>query len=234
MTTDNSASGAAGGSAAPPASGPASDLAPDLAEDLAYVRALAEEGRDAPLVGGLFYAIWGGLCALAAFTVYLDGVGAIDLGGFAGWAPWVGAMTLGWAASLAIGRRAHRKPGAATVGNRMAFSVWFAVGVFLTAFWFTLMAVHDNYVDAGLKPYFIFGLMFPVAFGLYGVAFYATAVAARLSWLKIVAVAALAFSMASLFFLSSVHQYLVAAAGSFFCAFLPGVILMRREPSEIV
>lgn len=213
---------------------PASRSAPDLADDLAYVRSLAEEGRNAPLVGGFFYMLWGGLLGLAALTVYLDGVGALDLGAFAGRAPWIGAVALGWALSLTVGRSAHRKPGAATVGNRTAMSVWFAVGVFLTAFWLTLIAVHDNYVDAGLRPHFIFGLMFPVGFGLYGVAFYATSVAARIGWLKFVAVAALGFSMLSLFFLDSVHLYLIAAIGSFFCAFLPGVILMRCEPSTLV
>lgn len=210
------------------------DLAPDLAEDIAYVRSLAEEGRNAPLIGGLFYVIWGGLIGLAALLDYLDHIGAISLGGFDGLAPWVGALTLGWILSFTIGRRMGRKPGAMTIGNRTAMSVWFAVGVFMTAFWLTLMAVHGNYVEAGLPRYFLFSLMFPVSFGLYAVAFYATAVAARLSWLKLVAAASLGFSMLSLFFLASAQQMLIAAIGSLVCAFLPGVILMRREPSEIV
>ncbi len=218
----------------PEASKPSNEMAPDLAEDIAYVRTLAEEGRNAPLVGGLFYVIWGGLIGLAALSVYLNAIGAISLGGLGGYAPWLGAVALGWVLSFTLGRRMGRKPGAGTIGNQTAMSVWFAVGIFMTAFWLTLIAVHGNYVEAGLPRYFLFSLMFPVSFGLYAVAFYATAVAARLSWLKLIAVASLGFSVLSLFYLASAQQMLIAAIGSFVCAVLPGVILMRGEPSEIV
>ena len=38
----------------------------DISDDLAYVKALAEEGRDTPLVGGIMYVIWGCLIGAAA------------------------------------------------------------------------------------------------------------------------------------------------------------------------
>ena len=37
----------------------------ELVSELAYVRTLAEEGRDAPLIGGRYYVIWGGLMGLS-------------------------------------------------------------------------------------------------------------------------------------------------------------------------
>jgi hypothetical protein len=104
----------------------------------------------------------------------------------------------------------------------------------MSGFWLTLFLVHDRYVAAGVPSYFLFSLMFPIAFGLYGVAFFASATAAKLDWLRWFALAAWAFSFAALFFLTSPAQMLIAALGSFVCALLPGVILMRREPSEIV
>ena len=76
--------------------------------------------------------------------------------------------------------------------------------------------------------------MFPVSFGVYGIAFYATATAARLAWLRGFAVAAWIFSVASLYFLGDARQIVVAGVGSLVCAALPGFILMRREPSDIV
>jgi hypothetical protein len=209
-------------------------MSADLASELAYVRSLAEEGRDAPLVGGIYYLLWGGLMGVAALIVFmvLSGVLALGLPGVFG--PWIVAGVTGWAASMAIGRSGARKPGSLTLGNRTAQAVWFSVGVFMTLFWIALIFVHDDFTAAGVPAYFLFTLMFPVAFGLYGVAFFATAVAARLKWLKGFALLSWAFSAASLFLLASDYLFLLGAAGSFSCAALPGVLLMRSEPKDIV
>jgi hypothetical protein len=96
------------------------------------------------------------------------------------------------------------------------------------------MFAHDNFTALGVPPYFLFAMMFPVAFGVYGVAFYASAVAARLDWLKWFALLSWGFSIASLFLAGSDYQFLLGAAGSFACAALPGLLLMREEPKEIV
>lgn len=206
----------------------------DLASELAYVRSLAEEGRDAPLVGGIYYLIWGGLMGVAALIVFLVVTGVLALGRPGVFLPWMIAAAIGWAASMMIGRNGSRKPGALTLGNRTGRAVWFSVGVFMTLFWITLMVVHDNFTAYGVPAYFLFSLMFPVAFGLYGVAFFATAVAARLKWLIGVALLSWAFSAASLFLLASDYQFLLGAAGCFTCAALPGYLLMRGEPKDIV
>lgn len=207
----------------------------DLASDLAYVRSLAEEGRDTPLVGGLYYVIWGGLMGLAALIVYLHliDVIAIELAG--GFAPWIVAGAIGWVLSFTLGPRTGAKPGAQTLGNKTAFSVWLAVGIFMTLLFVGMMLTHQKYANAfGAPGYFLFTFMFPVAFGVYGIAFFATATAARLTWLRWFAVLAWGFSLISLFLMGSAHQLLVGAVGTFVCAALPGIILMRREPSEIV
>lgn len=206
----------------------------ELADELAYVRSLAEEGRHAPLVGGAIYAIWGGLIGGAALIQFVAETSSLRLPGYVGWIPWIAAFTFGWGFSVAAGRRAGAKPGALTVGNRTAGSAWYAVGLFMSGFWATLFLVHDRFTEIGVPAYFLFSLMFPVAFGLYGVAFYASAAAARLDWLKWFAYCAWGFSFVSLFLLDNVYQMLVAAIGSFACAALPGIILMRREPAEIV
>lgn len=206
----------------------------DLSDELAYVRSLAEEGRYAPLVGGINYVVWGALIGTAALIQYANFAGYLTLKGWIGWAPWFAAFVLGWVGSTFLSRRAGRKPGARTVGNRTAAAAWLAVGLFMTGFFATVMIVHDNFVAEGVPPYFLFGLMFPVAFGLYGVAFFASATAAKLDWLRWFALAAWGFSFASLFLIGDSLQMLVAGIGTYVCALLPGAILMRREPSEIV
>ncbi|MEZ5895198.1 MAG: hypothetical protein R3C51_02245 [Parvularculaceae bacterium] len=207
----------------------------DLAGELAYVRALAEEGRNAPLVGGVLYVIWGCVVGLSALVSYLQAAGMIAVSSLiGGWAYWLGALALGWALTVYFARRAGLKPGAMTVGNKTANAAWLGVGLFLMVFWVSLMALHDNYSEYGIKPYVLFSLMFPVAFGVYGIAFFATAAAAQLSWMRGFAIAAWIFSVASLYYFGDVRQPLVGALGSFCCAVLPGLILMRQEPGDTV
>ena len=206
----------------------------DLAGDLAYVRALAEEGRDAPLLGGAYYLLWGGLMGGAALVAFLGLVGVISLGRGGAFVPWAAAGVIGWIGSMMLARRHARKPGTFTLGNRTAAATWIAVGVFMTVFWIALIFAHDDFTDLGVPRYFLFYLMFPVAFGVYGVAFYATAVAARAGWLKIFAGLSWAFCIAALFLAGSVYQFLAGSLGCFVCAALPGFILMRGEPQEIV
>lgn len=207
----------------------------DLAGELAYVRSLAEEGRNAPLIGGVLYVIWGGVVGAGALINYLQAAGIIGFASFAGgWAYWIAALALGWALTIYFARRAGLKPGAMTVGNRTASAAWLGVGLFLMVFWVSLMVLHDNFSEYGIKPYVLFSLMFPVAFGVYGIAFFTTAAAAQLSWMRGFAVAAWIFSVASLYYFGDVRQPLVGALGSFCCAMLPGVILMRQEPSDTV
>ena len=210
------------------------EMSPDLASELAYVRALAEEGRDAPLLGGFYYLLWGGLIGAAALFAFLVTMDVLSFGRQSIFGVWIAAGLLGWAASFLNGRRTGAKPGALTIGNRTAQAVWFSVGVFMTLLWVAIMFAHDNFTALGVPPYFLFAMMFPVAFGVYGVAFYASAVAARLDWLKWFALLSWGFSIASLFLAGSDYQFLLGAAGSFACAALPGLLLMREEPKEIV
>ncbi len=206
----------------------------NLADDLAFVRTLAEEGAHAPLVGGRFYVIWGGLMSAASLVVYLNAIGVTQFGAAGYMAPWFVALAIGWGLSFFISRGVKAKPGAATLGNKTSGSVWFAVGVFMTMFFGALLFAHDNYVGAGVPAYFLFSLLFPIGFGLYGVAFMATAVAARVSWLRYFALASWGFSALSVFFLATANQFLIGALGLVVCTLAPGIILMRNEPSEIV
>lgn len=205
-----------------------------LATELAYVRSLAEEGRDAPLVSGIYYVIWGGLMGIASLIVFLSQVGILQLGAAGIYAPWVVAAVIGWALSLSRGRGRRVKPGSLTLGNRTARDVWFSVGVFLTLFWGVLFFVHDNFTAYGVPEYFLFMMMFPVSFGIYGIAFFATAAAARQSWLRWFALLSWAVSGASLFLLASEYQFLLGALGCVGCALAPGLLLMRQEPRDIV
>ena len=121
-----------------------------LASELAYVRSLAEEGRDAPLIGGVYYVLWGGLMGAAALVAFFILTGTLSLGPAGPFIPWVVAGLCGWGLSMTLGRRAGGKPGSLSLGNRTSSATWFAVGVFMTLFWLALVFVHDNFIGAGV------------------------------------------------------------------------------------
>ncbi len=212
----------------------ADSIGDDLAGEIAYVKTLAEEGRNAPLVGGIFYVVWGTVIALAAALTYFAATGVLSLPFVGGLWFWIAAFVIGWSASFMLDRRMGQKPGSMTIGNKTASAAWFAVGMFISLFWIAAILFRGHFNAVGLPSGMVFGLMFPIAFGLYGIAFYVTAVAARLDWMRGFALAAWIFSVAALYFVSDARQLLIGAAGSMICALLPGVILMRREPSSIV
>lgn len=206
----------------------------DLAGELAYVKTLAEEGRNAPLVGGAIYLIWGVVIAAASLLNYFTFTGVLSLPFFGGLWFWVAAFVIGWGLSFAYGARRGGRPGALAIGNKTASAAWFAVGLFLSIFWIAAIAFRGHFKTVGVEPGLIFGLTFPIGFGAYGIAFFATAVAAKLDWMRGFAGAAWIFSVAALYFVGDEKQFLIGAAGSLVCAALPGVLLMRREPSDII
>lgn len=206
----------------------------DMSDDLAYVRALAEEGANAPLIGGVHYLIWGSVMSLASLVAWLNAAGVIKASVAGMIAPWFVALVVGWGASIMVARRARARPGAMTLGNKTAGSVWFAVGVLMTALFIGILAAHGRYQSLGVPRYFLFSILFPIGFGLYGVAFFATATAARITWLRGFAWASWGFALLCLFLLGSVTQFLVGAAGLFACAAIPGLILMKNEPQDVV
>lgn len=206
----------------------------DIASDLAYVRSLAEEGAHAPLIGGRYYVLWGGLMGAASLVVYMNALELVKFGQTGFMVPWIIAGIVGWGVSFAMRRGVSAKPGAATLGNRTAAAVWFAVGIVMTMFFIGLLFAHDNYAGFGVPPYFLFSLLYPIGFVLYGVAFFSTATAARAPWLRYFAFLSWAFAIAMLFMLATAEQFLVGAVGILACAFAPGIMLMRNEPADIV
>jgi len=205
-----------------------------LKDDFEFVKTLAQEGHDTPLVSGAYYLLWGGLMGLAAFLSYADDIQLVNLGRYAGVWPWVTAISAGWIISFLMGPKTGAKPGASTLGNKTARAVWFSVGIFTSLFWVTLMFVHDDFSALGVPDYFLFGLMFPLAFGAFGVAFYSTATASRTPWLRWFGFAAWGFSSVSLAMMANPHHMLICSIGVLVCAALPGYLLMRNEAAEIV
>jgi hypothetical protein len=134
----------------------------NLSEDLTCIRDLAEAGQNAPLLGGLFLAMWGGLVTLAHTGHDLIATGAFGVAPFSCLVLWLSTGLLG------------------------------GIGQFVT------------------------GAM--------------TGSAA----LQLAGVAAFAGLLAATFLTGTEYIWLVGAASAFAAVFVPGLMMMRAEPSETV
>ena len=199
----------------------------ELLQDLAYARNLAEEGRQAPLIGGAYLVMFGVLLALAYGAQYAALTGVFPLNN-------VGLVWLAFGAAAVIGSlllrgRVRAMPGAASVANRTDRTVWQAVS------WAILFVVAGA-IARGIAygDYSATNAIMAAGFGLYGVALYSTASLSGHMWLRAFAWLSWSASFTMWLFLGQPWAYLAAAAGAVLVLLVPGLIMMRREPSAVV
>lgn len=210
----------------------------DALSDLDYVRTLAREGRQAPLLSGRFFVIWGGLgiAALlvhwAALTGRLPGLadGRIAL-------IWVGYGLVGALLSALAGRAVAAKPGASSIGNRASGAVWSASTAII--FGFAAGAVLRNLAASELgwpvAPLLeLFDVILVVAFACYAISFWVTAAIGQVGWMQLASAASFLAMLASLVLVGQPILYLFAAGFLVVVAIGPGVALMLAEPKSVV
>jgi hypothetical protein len=202
----------------------------ELLQDVAYARSLAEEGRHAPLLGGAYFVFWG-LLNTAAFTThwavlaghlpYADGLS------FAG--IWIAYGVIAGIGMTLLRGRIRTKPGLTSIGVRAESAMWSGAAIALLAVAIGSIARMLAEGD-GNAPNAIFG----AAFALYGAALFGTAKLSQQKWLTAFAWLSFAVAGSLCLFANQSWAYLNAAAGSLAVLFVPGLILLRREPSDIV
>lgn len=200
----------------------------EMLDDLAYARTLAEEGRQAPLIGGAYLILFGTLlviCYSAQHYILTTGVLHQSMVG----AVWAGFGVCAGIGVTILSMRSRRMPGVNSVGNRTERIVWQGAAI-------AILAVVAGSVLRGalLGDFTATNVIMAAGFGLYGVALWATAGLSHYAWLR--AFAWLAFSVSGTlwFFMDAPWALLVAAGGSFLVLFVPGVLMMRGEPSTTV
>nr|WP_321359901.1 hypothetical protein [uncultured Hyphomonas sp.] len=202
-----------------------------LADDLAYIRDLAEAGEKAPLLGGRYLVWWGALTTLAYLAQYAILERLVGLPPQALSFLWGGYVILGLGGSFSMHRTfGPGKPGAASTGNRVSALVWKSAGLFLGAY-FTGTFFKAALGPADFDP-FIWSL--PLVVGVYGLAQYAGGVMAGSPVLTRAGQAALVATIPAVMLVGSPLAWLLGAAVAAFCILLPGIVLMRNEPSATV
>lgn len=202
----------------------------ELAQDLSYVRAMAEEGRHAPLLGGSFLLFWGLLnttAYLLHWSLLKDLIPGHEGPGFA--VLWMSYGILAGIGSGVLGARVRDKPGKSAIGVRAESAIWRGAGIALGLVALgsiARMVLTDD-------PLAVNAIMGP-AFGFFGAALTATAMMSGQKWLWTFSFLSFATCAALCAFANEPWAYLLAAGASTTVLALPGVILLRREPSPIV
>lgn len=202
----------------------------DLRADIAFMKALAQEGQQTPLLGGAILVAAGLIFSVASLLAWGLATERLNLG--TPWAPlivWGGAMVLFFVALALVRRRIGGKPGAGSPGNRASGMAWTAVG-------WTIFSLAAAMAVIGYRTHSaIVTAMFPsIILALYGAGWSVAAAMARKSWLWLTAVGSYVAAVVVAWFCTSATIFLVYAAFLLLLAVLPGFMLMRQEPSDTI
>ena len=202
-----------------------------LKDDIAFMRALAQEGRTPPLLGGAVLAGAGVIYSVASLVCWAMAARLIEAPAFWFWGVWVVAMMVQWGVMAALRHywRRGAKPGALAPANRAFRWAWAGCGyAIITIFLGTLLAAQRFHSPL------VFATFPTIVFAIYGAAWTVSAVMSGGVWMRWVAggcfVAAIGLAASP----SPADTYLAFAACLLLLMAAPGAALMRQEPTEIV
>jgi len=200
-----------------------------LKDDIAFMKALAQEGGSAPLLGGSIL-VAAGLIFGAASVVHwavVTGVLAVS--------PWAFPDHLVRRPWSVPGRPGHPQPpfarpaGANSPGNRATGVAWAAVGWTIFVIGVSLMIIAVRTRSEAVM------LVFPsLILGLYGMGWSVAAAMSGKRWIRMTAIGAYAATLLVAWFAAEPAVYLAYAGALVLLAALPGYVLMRQEPATTI
>ena len=200
-----------------------------IRDDIAFMRALAEEGRQAPMLGGGVLVSAGAIFGTASVLQWATLAGLPIISPWAPLVIWLGAGAIFAIAARTVIRRSQRKTGAQASVNRAAGAAWSAVGWPMFAIWVALMAM--GYRTRNWAVIDVFPI---IILALYGAAWAIAAAMTRKGWMRSTAWGCFAAAVVMGLLAGTPHMFLAYAACLVLFGVIPGLALMRQEPSDIV
>lgn len=198
--------------------------------DLAYLKSLAEAGVQAPLIGGRYLLLWGGLSVIATLVHGSIIAGFLPVPAAMIGFVWLVYGVVGGAVSSFLGRGLASKPGATSTANRVSRAAWMAVAFGIVGYVLAL-ALWTSLFDA---PVILFDSILTIAFFGYGFAFSVTAALSGLKWLYLPALLSGLAAIVSPLLFGTALLYFASAGAIFLSAVIPGLIMVMREPKATV
>lgn len=194
--------------------------------DLDYLRNVAAAGENAPLVGGRFLVMWGGLTSIACVIHWLITSGMVAAPLHTLGYSWGAMVVIGIIGNILLRRSISAKPGLGSIGNRVQGAAWMSVGGGIVLYAIGV-AFSVTALDA---PALFFDTILTISLFGYAIAFAVTASLSGQRWLFAPAWMSIAGAALSPAFIGRPVFYLLVAGILLAAAVWPGLRLMRQEP----
>lgn len=206
------------------------ELTQAIGEDLAFIRALAQEGRRTPVLGGAILAGAGFIYGLAAVAHWSVAVGVVEVGPLAYWVIWGAALVAFFTLLFWVTQRLKGAPGAQAMPNRAMSAVWAALGG-------ASSAVIVGLFIAGwrLDQFGAFVSMIPtVILALHGAGWSVASALSDRPWVKWVAGGSYLAAVGLAAMIGQAEQWLAYGAALVLLVGLPGLAMLRPAPAKTV
>lgn len=206
------------------------DQIKSLRDDITYMKALADEGSRGPLLGGSILVAAGIIFGGASVVEWAMQTGLVaEAGGIGHLYVWGGAGVLFAAALIWLTQRQRGRPGYMSPSNRASGNAWMGVGLAIFA-----MSIALSILSLKLDTEIPMAVFPSLIFALYGSGWAVSASMSGQKWLWWPAIGGWAMAPAVAWFVGDPAMWLVYAAGLVLLALVPGAVLMRQEPSDVV
>lgn len=200
-----------------------------LKDDIAFMRALAQEGQSAPLLGGSILVAAGVTFGVAGVAHWAVMSKLVNLPQQTLSVIWPAALVVFLVLLVWLRRGANLRPGAQSPGNRASGAAWASMG--WTIFVISLAIGILSWRTHSYIPVLIFP---PLILGLYGMGWSVAAAMTRKRWIWMTAIGSYAAALLVAWLSVDPIVYLVYSVALLLLMALPGFILMRQEPSDTI
>jgi len=201
-----------------------------IRDDLAFMRALAQEGRRAPLLIGQNLVIGGIVYAAASLFAWAVAAHMLALPQWWEVAVWF-VITPIYMTYCYIRRTQWRnaRPGATAITNRAVHAAWRGIGYALLTLGFATAIT--AYQMKTMEP---FGLFPSIVMALYGLGWLVAAAMSETRWLSTVSIASFIAALLIAFTSDARASFLAMSIALLGLVALPGWLLTQAEPSDVV
>lgn len=200
-----------------------------LRDDIAFMRALAQEGSSAPLLGGSILVAAGVTFGVAGLVHWAVVSRLLNLPQGVLGIVWLSALVIFLGLLMWLRRGGDARPGAKSPVNRASGSAFGAMGwtIFVIALAIGILSWRtQSYIPTLIFP--------PLILGLYGMGWCVAATMTGKRWIWMTATGSYVAALLVAWLSVDPIVYLVYAGALLLLMALPGFILMRQEPSDTI
>ena len=201
----------------------------NLKDDIAFMRALAQEGSSAPLLGGSILVSAGMTFGVAGLLHWAVETKLLNLPPVAFMVIWPGALVVFLASLYLLKGSVGGRPGSLSPVNKASGTAWASMG--WTIFVISLAIGILSWRTRSEIPALIFP---PLILGLYGMGWSIAAAMTGKRWIWMTAIGSYLAALVVAWLSIDPVVYLVYSAALLLLMALPGFVLMRQEPSDTI